>query len=438
MPSAQEARELTSVSAEDVKRRVNHVLDGMPAEQERSTKRMKRKYLISGLAAAALCGTMMVAAAQGDYLRSFFTGDTSSVQAEVLATPATARIGEFDVTLMQAVSDDNSAYLTVSFTALTDAAKEQLDSDIFPWYVNIAGSGSIGASLSEVREARTADTAVYSIEVNGLDNSSREPIYLYLWDLNDEKVDGELVIPTDNELETVILTPNQKVMTYAGPGSERVSDLADTMKEITVEEVALSPLSIRITYTGESAGREGFLRFVMDDGTICGAHRLVQYFDSTLLHDGLAVSNGKLREVTMFSRIRAIVIGSTAYPLDGGAPYAVEDAVTPFLLTPVSRKEDGMHWFSVSALCAGLHADLAWNETEQTATIVWCGETYTLPLGESQHAVPGEAGGVTVSMEQIDGQLYANYYLMDLLRVGTDRVNIGATNGGSGDYLILP
>lgn len=440
-PSAQEAYELTGVSAERVKQRVNLALDGMPAEQERSTKRMKRKYWISGLAAAALCGTMMVAAAQGDYLRSFFTGDTSPVQSEVVITSDTARIGDFDVTLLQAISDDSSAYLTVSFTALTDAAKEQLGSDIFPWYVNIGTESSrsgIGAALDEIKEARTENTAVYSIEVSGLENANREPIYLYLWDRNDEPVDGRLTIPTDNELETVTLMPNQRVVSYGGSVEQRVTALSDVMEEITVEEITLSPLSIRVTYAGESAGRKGFLRFVLDDGTVCGAQRLIQYIDSKVVSGGRAVLNGRFREVTMFSRIRAVVLGSTAYPLDGGASYEVAPAPTPFLISPIRRTGSETHWFSVSELCSGLHAGLTWNDAEQTATIDWCGETYTLPLGESHDAVPGESGGVTVDMEQIDGELYASYDLFDLLRVGASRVNIGVTNDGDGDYLVLP
>lgn len=446
-PSAREAYELTGISADDIKRRVAQKLGDAPAKQER-TKKMKRKMILSGLVAAALCGTVAVAAVKNDYLRHFFTGDTSAVETEVKNEPVSARIGDFQVTLLQSLCDDHSAYLTAAFQALSEEAQAQLDDPAFTWYVSVAAASKSGlhVGFSELKEERTADTAIYSITVENLENAERTPIMIRMRDRNEERLDGELLIPTDNNIGTVHLTPNQTITCYGEPplpfdGERTDLTLADMTDKLTVNTIDLSPLSMSLTYTMKigQAGRYGFPLFEMKDGSICGMNRLMHTSGS-----GYSESGGKLtaqfREVTYFADIKSIVLGGTAYPLDGGEPYTVtvDEHFTPFILRPVIREEkaeaEGPMWVPVRELCEGLGAAL--KQDGEQIEITYCGETYVFPIGEASFTVPGEENAVSVTTELVDGEPIASYELLPVLRVGDERINI--SEASYGDWLIIP
>ena len=84
-----------------------------------------------------------------------------------------------------------------------------------------------------------------------------------------------------------------------------------------------------------------------------------------------------------------------AYPLDGGAPYAVEvdPKLYPFQLPLMDRlSEDSGYSLPVQALCEALGADYAWNQETQTAVCTYRGTNRLSHCG--QHRRPGEwAGG---------------------------------------------
>lgn len=440
-PSAREAYELTGISADDIKRRVAQKLGDAPAERER-TKKMKRKILISSVVAAALCCTAAVAAVNNDYLRHFFTGDTSAVEAEVKNEPVSARIGDFQVTLLQSLCDDTSAYLSVSFQALSETAKQQLD-NLFTWYISVDIPSKSGSSCSfyELKDQRTEDTAVYLLNVSGLENTDREPLSIHLLDPNDEQLDGALLIDTANALSTTTLTPHQKVLSYGELDLGHASNLSDTEAELTVETVTLSPLSLHVTYTMKDgqAGRDGYLFFEMQDGTICSLNHLTSGFtSSSYTNISAGKANAQFRKVTYFAEIKSIVLGGTAYPLDGGEPYTVtvDEHFTPFILRPVIRDENAEEpmWVPVRALCEGLGAAL--KQDGEQIEITYCGETYVFPIGEASFTVPGEETAVSVTTELVDGELIASYELLPVLRVRDERINISEESYG--DWLIVP
>ena len=81
------------------------------------------------------------------------------------------------------------------------------------------------------------------------------------------------------------------------------------------------------------------------------------------------------------SRLDAVVFNGMAYPLDGGAPEAVEidPALYPFqipLMAPLS--ESSGYGVPVRALCEGLGVACIWDNEAQTAAMTYRGVTIVL------------------------------------------------------------
>ena len=82
-----------------------------------------------------------------------------------------------------------------------------------------------------------------------------------------------------------------------------------------------------------------------------------------------------------------------AYPLDGGAPYAVEvdPKLYPFQLPLMDRlSEDSGYSLSVQALCEALGAGYSWNQETQTAVCTYRGTTVSLTVGSTAALVNGQ------------------------------------------------
>ena len=89
----------------------------------------------------------------------------------------------------------------------------------------------------------------------------------------------------------------------------------------------------------------------------------------------------RLRSVLDLSRLDAVVFNGMAYPLDGGAPEAVEidPALYPFqipLMAPLS--ESSGYGVPVRALCEGLGVACIGDNEAQTASMTYRGVTIVL------------------------------------------------------------
>ena len=94
------------------------------------------------------------------------------------------------------------------------------------------------------------------------------------------------------------------------------------------------------------------------------------------------------------SQLAAVVFDGTAYPLDGGAPYAVEvdPGLYPFLLPLMDRlSEENGFTLSPEALCRALGASWDWDEETQTATCTYRDVTVVLTAGSGTALVDGKA-----------------------------------------------
>lgn len=446
-PSPRKARALTGISAEDIKKRVAEKLGDAPAPIER-TCNMKSKFLLSSLLAASLLFTVAFAASYSGLLRRFFTGDTSALESAVSNAVVSERLGSYQVTVHEALSDDRFGYLTVSFEALDDEAQAVLDnadqlSGLVQFTIDCP-ENQLSYGFRELQERHTANTDWYSADLSGFYNPERKPLLLRI-----AGQEGQLEIPTDSPLETFTVEPRQTVVCCdMADGLERLTSLDEISHTITVRRVDVSPFGVSLHYVPENPGAQplahGFLFFAMQDGSI----RSETYFarPGTISRSCNKTDGGSLtfqfRELDDFNRIRAVVLGDTAYPLDGGAPAAVSDGRLPhpFLLSGVYREEfrntpSSPWWIPIRSLCEQLGAEFAWNSSKECGTIQYCGETIVLTPGTNSISIPGQSDPITVAVEFSDGEWIADLRLREALRIEIGNVNMDVSDS---QLLVIP
>ena len=114
------------------------------------------------------------------------------------------------------------------------------------------------------------------------------------------------------------------------------------------------------------------------------------------------------------SRLDAVVFNGMAYPLDGGAPEAVEidPALYPFqipLMEPLS--ESSGYSVPVRALCEGLGVECIWDNEAQTAAMTYRGVTIVLTPGSTTALVNGQPVEMEEAPAVQDGKLAAEHQI---------------------------
>ena len=117
--------------ARRVKARVNAVLDADQAERKIYMKQKLRMALIAAAVAAALTGSAFAATAGWTGLSDWFKGDTAPGQIYVQDTVQSVSDGNYTLTVEGVAADENSAYFTITITALSNEAKAFIQDDHF-------------------------------------------------------------------------------------------------------------------------------------------------------------------------------------------------------------------------------------------------------------------------------------------------------------------
>lgn len=117
-----------------------------------------------------------------------------------------------------------------------------------------------------------------------------------------------------------------------GPGQDHVWD--NIVGSVTLERIALSPLSLRAEFTSpDDSPPIPALHFLWKDGSVStGAQMGIRGGASgSRTGSGLWEMEGTwtLRAVQDLSQMEAVVFGGMAYPLDGGQPYEVDVSALP-------------------------------------------------------------------------------------------------------------
>ena len=447
----------TGISVDSVRQRVAQKLGDAPEEQERTRRRMKKRLVLSVVVAILLFAT---AAAAGDkYLSFFFQNGTPGFEKEVKAEPIVGKFdnGKWEVTINESISDANTTYLSMTLRAGTaEAAAYLADYDnwearAFPDFkfyqegsdteIDFGLSGEIHCGSYKSPED-TEDFMDFWLNLH-IPNPQQKAVVLRM--VNLDALDSrtgfvfypeKLTIPISSNIKSFTIEPNQKTISYSR--QRKIGTIKELEQEITVRKLSFTPLGLNVDLTSNDVTLPQHSFFIeMADGTIRSFNQLLAQdeiydcFDQESEPEKNYCFSATMREVKGLENFKSFIIGTTAYPLDGGTPYQVkiDGHLKPFTLSCVEKMVTATNtlgntyqrptdWYPVKELCDKLGAGYQWDEAKQCATITRCGETLTLPLGQTITVkTPGDVSPNKIQTEFINGTLYASRDLIFALRI---------------------
>ena len=382
---------------EDVVRRVNAVLDGLPSERRPSMGQRFRFSIVLAAVLAVLAGAALAVAVHFDVLDAYFRGDTSSAEALVDREVRSISDKDYTLTVESSISDDSSALLLVRVDALTEEAMAFMASDDFngmdTWSIypllpeendgdDASTPSSWGVGYSELGELRTESSTLWRFDVDLAGATALRVRLGYM---------------EEGAALEFNLTPAESVTVdigAAGPGLLTLDN--DRGGGLTVHAVTLSPLTCQVEATIASPDEETepLLFFLMEDGTLLTTGQSLTSVSAQRIRGETWSFHYRFQSVMDLSQLAAVVFDGTAYPLDGGEPYAVEidPKLSPFRLPLMDRlSEESGFALSAEALCRALGASYDWDEETQTAACTYRDITVVLTAGSGTALVDGKA-----------------------------------------------
>ena len=418
---------------------------------------MKKRLILSVVVAALLLVT--AAAAGSGYLKAFFPTGISVFEKNVKTEPITGKIGDWEITVLASLTDDNGTYLNMSLKATGETAAKLSAmssihevSEVIPDpFVYLEGEDEELESWPESDwdtdspEWKTNPVISCSTQVI-YENPENKPLVLKLGDFGSrEPYPGSITVPVDNQIGGIERELNQRATTSGDPlDVNKEYSLEDRKRDIVVTKFSLTPLGLRLVYQdieapAEKVGNpdvwaspETCIFFEMADGKIYSFnHMLSQISHQDIDRDKRIVSySAIMREPKELSTFKSIIFGTTAYPLDGGKPYQVkiDQKLMPFTVSCIEKNETATNllgetyqrpvtWYPVKELCEKLGAGYSWDAEKKCATITYLGETLTLPVGSTTIVTPGDPTENTVQAALENGTLYASRDIIFALRI---------------------
>ena len=382
---------------EDMVRRVNTALDVLPSERRQHMRQKTRFAAVFIAAVVALVGTTLAVTVHWDVLDTYFKGDTSSAKPLVDREVRSISDKDYTLTVESSVSDSTTALLLVRVDALTEESRAFMFSDDFngmdTWSIypllpeendgdDASTPSSWGVGYSELGELRTESSTLWRFDV---DLAGATALRVRL---------GYMEEGAALEFD---LTPAESVTVdigATGPGAPTLDNARGG--DITVHSVTLSPLTCRIEATIASPDEETepLLFFLMEDGTLLTTGQSLTSVSAQRIRGETWSFHYRFQSVMDLSQLAAVVFDGTAYPLDGGEPYAVEidPKLSPFRLPLMDRlSEESGFALSAEALCRALGASYDWDEETQTAACTYRDITVVLTAGSGTALVDGKA-----------------------------------------------
>lgn len=404
---------------EDMVRRVNTALDVLPSERRQHMRQKTRFAAVFIAAVVALVGTTLAVTVHWDVLDTYFKGDTSSAKPLVDHEVRSISDKEYTLTVESSVSDSTTALLLVRVDALTEESRAFMFSDNFngmdTWSIypllpeendgdDASTPSSWGVGYSELGELRTESSTFWRFDV---DLAGATALRVRL---------GYMEEGAALEFD---LTPAESVTVdigTTGPGAPTLDNARGG--DITVHSVTLSPLTCQVEATIVDPDREAdpLLFFLMEDGTLITSGQSLTSVSALRIRGETWSFHYRFQSVMDLSQLAAVVFDGTAYPLDGGEPYAVEvdPKLYPFqipLMDPIT--EEGGYALPVEDLCLALDASYEWKEDTQTAACTYRDTTIVLTVGSSTALVNGEPVDLGEPVVLQDGTLAAGWRLAE-------------------------
>ena len=405
---------------EDMVRLVNAALDVLPSERRQHMRQKTRFAAVFIAAVVALVGTTLAVTVHWDVLDTYFKGDTSSAKPLVDHEVRSVSDKDYALTVESSVSDSTTALLLVRVDALTEESRAFMFSDNFnsmdTWSIypllpeendgdDASTPSSWGVGYSDLRELRTESSTFWRFDV---DLAGATALRVRL---------GYMEEGAALEFD---LTPAESVTVdigATGPGAPTLDNARGG--DITVHSVTLSPLTCQVKATIADPDEEAdpLLFFLMEDGTLITSGQSLTSVSAQRIQGERWSFHYRFQSVMDLSQLAAVVFDGTAYPLDGGEPYAVEvdPKLYPFqipLMDPIT--EEGGYALPVEDLCLALDASYEWKEDTQTAACTYRDTTIVLTVGSSTALVDGEPVDLGEPVVLRDGILGVSWKLSEL------------------------
>ncbi len=385
-----------------IKARVNAALDADQAERKIYMKQRLRAALAAAALTLALTGTAFAATANWDGLSAWFQGDTTPAQKYVDSTVRSVSDEDYTLTVEGCAADGNTAYLTLTITALSDEAKEFIQDEHFnsidtlalwiPSQEEEGGLRPVGFGYREV-ETGTADTRRFSLAADDLPYSTD---MLYVWCGYMEE--GKRV--------NIPVTPAPSVtvkVNAAGPGALDFAPFATSDSDVlTIDKITISPFTCRIEYQGPN-GVQPNIRFRMADGSIYTWSQMIDI-------------NDRFKEIQNLDNIASVIVFDMEYPLDGSKPTPVEhdSALDPFTVTRMEPLEEGGGYtLPVRELTEKLGGACTWDAATGDVSCTYRDVTIVLRAGRDTALVNGKTVELRSAPAMQNGILAADWLVFE-------------------------
>lgn len=389
-----------------IKARVNAALDADQAERKIYMKQRLRAALAAAALTLALTGTAFAATANWDGLSAWFQGDTTPAQKYVDSTVRSVSDEDYTLTVEGCAADGNTAYLTLTITALSDEAKEFIQDEHFnsidtlalwiPSQEEEGGLRPVGFGYREV-ETGAADTRRFSLAADDLPYSTD---MLYVWCGYMEE--GKRV-----KIPVTPVPPLTVKIRAKGPGALDIA--ASSVQEdqtLTIDKVTLSPFTCRIKGSLNGFTRPN-IRLRMADGAV--------YTQAQLMDDisrDKDEANYRFKEIQNLDNIASVIVFDMEYPLDGSKPTPVEhdSALDPFTVTRMEPLEEGGGYtLPVRELTEKLGGACTWDAATGDVSCTYRDVTIVLRTGRDTALVNGKTVELRSAPAMQNGILAADW-----------------------------
>jgi len=433
---------------DDTKLIVNRVNSALDANPEERKIHMRQRFIKVALIAAAIIilGTSTVFAyvsINSDFLRTFFTGDTSYLDEFVHTSGDYIADEGYVFTLEQTLVTANQALVIFSVEALTDESIAELNATDEYGFSTFMGMDTIdfgpvnsqshthnggpaiisGWIQGELVDRRTETKRYFSIKVSDMSNEDAEDFFIRLNKMTDPQ---KIIIPMETNIET------HEFVLACATGEDAI--LQFTPLGINIERTVSTSGDIFVnTFSG--------LHFRMNDGEINtfnqlliaqGARPLEFSGDETeyLRYEMSAL----FREIMSISEFASIILDNVEYDINDTSitmPFTPDPTILPFELQPYYH---GHLWVPLEELCEEIGANLHWDNESYSAIVEYRNSIFEITVGSTIIVKNGEA---TDSYDDYaafiseDGRLVVPIRLLDLMGIGVAAIN----TCDNGDFL---
>ncbi|MCL2391906.1 MAG: copper amine oxidase N-terminal domain-containing protein [Oscillospiraceae bacterium] len=414
-----EAYNVPVIRSQDVKERVNDTLNAIPSERKIYMRhRIKRTVLVAALV-AALGASSVFAAVNSDFLRTFFTGDTSYLDGFVQTPRQSVTDERFTLTLEQVLATTHQAFIIYSVEALTDETRAMLNAEDERGFSTFIGMDTISFGVVDPESAGISGNSHREIRERRTDNKRYFALSADI--LNEDEADFFIRLNKMTEPQNIVISMTSNVETRGLVlGDEAV--------------LQITPLGIAIERRNDHAHTDLLLNvidglfFRMSNGEIVTYSQLVAHGFSSITPDEENSSlklRALFREIVRISDIESVILGDTEFNFHDTSittAFTPDSAIKPFELVPYFKDHLRM---PLRELTANIGATLRWDNEATAAVVEYRNSTFVIAVDSTIIVRDGEAIDFydafndDRSLISSDGRLVVSHRLLDLMGINT-------------------